>query len=308
MQRNGTMAEAAPAAETPGTPGSQSPLATESQTPSETTPSSEAPSEQRSGNDWFRQAFNAQRYGGLVTRQPEAPAENEGGPETDSQSETPGGTAQTSAEGTPSQPTAPATGAPEPVQGREDSSYISQAEFDRRVQSETDRRLDKFQREEAERRKRDEKRRLRDTDPYAFAALEKEEEEKSVALQRELSNAHQMTLSTVQTYDKSVLDPLMRALPEADKHAILSSIEPGLPGRGQAATQALKVLEREWVAKGVAQARVTLMKDQSFIKEVLAKYGGVRQEIEHIPAAAAPAGRGMNVNDSLRMAAGRIRR
>lgn len=305
MQRNGTMAETAPAAESDGTQESQAPLATDQQTPSESTPASETSGEQSSGNDWFRQAFNAQRYGGMVTRQPEAPSENQEQLESESSSGAQE-SVRPSAESTPRQSDAPATVAP--VHQPQEAPSISQAEFDRRVQAETDRRLDKFQREEAERRKLEEKRRLRDTDPYGYAALEKEEEEKREALQRELASAHQMTLSTVQTYDKSVLDPLMKAVPEADRRAILQSIEPGLPGRGQAAVQALKILEQQWKAEGVAEARKTLMKDQSFIKEILAKFGGIRHEVDHIPAAAAPSRQGVNVNDSLRIAAGRVRR
>lgn len=305
MQRNGTLADAAPAAES-GAHESQDLLATDQQTPSESSPASDGTPEERTGNDWFRQAFNAQRYGGRVTRQPEAPARSAYDLESESSSGAPG-TEPASAAGQNGQSNAPAPAAPSSQQEQQRASLqISQAEFDRRVQAETDRRLDKFQREQAERRKLDERRRLRDTDPYGYAALEKEEEAKREALQRELAGAHQMTLSTVQTYDKSVLDPIMKAIPEADRRAILASIEPGLPGRGQAANQALKVLENHWKAVGVAEARKTLMKDQSFIKEILAKFGGVRQEVDHIPARSAAAGRGANVNDSLRMAAKRV--
>lgn len=312
MLRNGTTAEAAPAAETPAAQESQADQRANGQveTPSESTPTSESSPDQRTGNDWFRQAFNAQRYGGMVTRQPEAPAGGDDSSESGSSSGAPE-SVPSSAEGRTGQPAASAPASTEqasPSQSERDTLALTQEELERRVQAETDRRLDKYQREEAERRKREEKRRLRETDPYAYAALEKEEEAKSEALQRELANAHRMTLSTVETYDKSVLDPLMRAVPDADRQAILSSIQPGLPGRGQAATQALKVLENHWKQQGVAQARETLMKDQSFVKEVLAKYGGMRQEPDNIPAAAAPQGRSFNVNDSLRMAARGVRR
>jgi hypothetical protein len=250
------------------------------------------------------------RFGHLVARQPEAPAEETATPESDGSSGA-SGSVPSSAEGSTGQPNATASPTPEQTVAAEaarDTLVLTPEEFNRRVQAETDRRLDKFQREEAERRKREEKRRLRDTDPYAYAQMEKEDEEKTAALQSQLAEVHKLASSTVDTYDKTVLDPLMRAVPEAQRRAILSSIEPGLPGRGQAAVQALKALESHYTQVGIQKARETLMKDQSFIKEVLAKYGGMRQEPEHIPANGSAAPVGLNPNDSLRMARDRLRR
>jgi hypothetical protein len=288
-----TAGQAAPETTTP--PGASGSSASQSASP----PTSADPSQGNTGkNDWFRSAFNSMRYGVM----PEAPSPREGAPESE-RTDGEAAPVPASAGGSPESGTA---AKPTPEQSGEDTIALTQEELQRRIQSETDRRLAKHQREEAERRKREERRQLREKDPYAFAAAEREDEEKAESLQKQLADAQQMALSSIHAYDASVLDPLMKSVPDAERKKILDSIEPGIPGRGQAAVQALKVLEQTWKAAGVAEARKTLLADPTFVKEVLARHGGQRIEPDLVPAAAAPAP-AFNMNSWMRANGARVR-
>lgn len=269
------------------------------------TPASTEPSEQPAGrNDWFRESFNRVRF-----RLPTTPPEAAASPEQKSESDA-GGDAQTtvppSAEGGSKPERTDADASKNEGKG-EDTVTLTQAELQRRIQAETDRILAKHQREEAERRKREEKKRVRDTDPYKFAELEREEEQKAEALQKELEQAHKLTKSAMEAYDATVLNPLMSLLPDPEIKRILDAIDTGIPGRGQAANQALKYLEQKWKQAGVESARKALLNDQSFVKEVLAKYGGGRIEPDLVPAAAAPARQPFAMTSWIREEGNRVR-
>lgn len=188
------------------------------------------------------------------------------------------------------------------------SIQLTQDELNRRVQSEVDRRLSKFQEEQSIRRKEQEKKELRRKDPYAYVELEEEEEEQRALLEKQMNEARTLAVNSLRAYDTAVLDPLFNLLPATEKQEILDTIEDGISGRGKAASQALKVLERQWKQAGISDARRALLNDQAFVKEVFAKYGnGGRIEPTSMPASGAPApGSGQfNMNDWIREAAGR---
>lgn len=280
---------------------SQAPSAVLS-TPAESPTSSQQP-EQAPSVDWFREAFNRHR---TTTGAVAEPIEQQ-----------------------PATPTPPASAQPtesesaqenrqeQPTHQRQDTPAArpyTQDEFNRHVQAETDRRLAKFQREEGERRRQAaaaeqarQERELRQKDPYAYARLVEQREAENAQLQQQLQQTHGLLTSSVREYDTAVLDPIMTALPEKERKQILEGIGEGIPGRGQAATSALKVLEKHWKAQGVSEARQTLLKDQAFIKEVLARYGGQRPEPDHVPAinGAAPTRAG-DMNTLMRQATGRL--
>jgi hypothetical protein len=262
------------------------------------TPASESVPEQAPPErDWFREAFSKTRTTYVPGQQPapEIPPASVTAPKSD---------------------VAAPPSAPEPQrQPREtpQAPSLTQAEFDRAVQAEVDRRNAKFQREEGERRRRaaleaqrEQDRQLRENDPYAYAERMKQREQENEALQKQLEQTHGLLSSTVTDYDRIVLDPLLTAVPAQERQKILQEISDGLPGRGEAAIKSLKVLERHWQQQGEARARQRLMSDQSFVKEVLARYGGQRQEPEHVPARAAPGpSGGRDMNSLLRQMAGR---
>jgi dTDP-glucose pyrophosphorylase len=176
--------------------------------------------------------------------------------------------------------------------------------LERRIQAEADRRLDKFQREEAQRRKATEERELREKDPYGYVELLKQREQEAEVVGKQLKAAQEFAITNVRTYDSAVLDPIMAAVPSEERQRILGSIGDGIPGRAQAAAEAMKILHKTWKDQGRAEARKVLLNDQAFVKEVLARYGGQRQEPESAPAVAS-SGRSFNMNDLIRGAAGR---
>jgi len=269
------------------------------------TPASESTPEQAPQRDWFREAFASTRTTYVPGQEPPAQADPAPHPET------PPASAKA-----PKSDVAEQASAPEPQRQPKETPQpktLSQAEFDRAVQAEVDRRNAKFQREEGERRRRaaieaqrEQDRVLRDQDPYAYAERMKQREQENEVLQKQLEQTHGLLSSTVADYDRIVLDPLLTAVPAQERQKILQEIQDGLPGRGEAAIKSLKVLERHWQQQGEARARQRLMSDQAFVKEVLARYGGQRPEPEHIPARAAPGpSGGRDMNSLMRQMSGR---
>ena len=268
--------------------------------------------------DWFRVAFanmRSQQYGSAPREDPtEAPPafastppeSNVFGDRSTPESETgPGDSGRHEARPTPP---------PSPRRRQQGSS--PQEEFNRAVQSEVDRRLDKFNREEAIRRQREQELRqqqqeryLRDNDPHEYARLVREREVEQAETYKKLQDIQSFATEQVTTYDRHVLDPIFRALPEAERRDILSQIEGGIEGRGKAAQAALKTLEKMLVERGRQSARQALMQDQTFIKEILARYGGGAPEPMSNPALpSSPSYESDNMNDRLRAAAAATRR
>lgn len=234
--------------------------------------------EQAPKPDFFKTAF-AQSMG--RTPAPEAPPASEGKVEAEApQAPEPTGEAKPNVRvRTPQRqreqkPDAPAT----------TDRPLTQEEFNRAVQAETDRRLEKWNREQARARQEREEKALRQNDPYAYAKLMEEREAENTRLQQQLEATTTFATGQVRQYDTMVLDPLLSALSDGERKRILTNVPAGIPGRGQVASEAIKTLRREAHAQGMASARKALMQDQAFIKEVLARYGGIRQEPDSNPA------------------------
>lgn len=268
---------------------------------SKATSVSEPNQESDRSKDWLGDAMRAMRSSQYVPAAPAkgAPPVSEEGKESKADDDEGAKSVQPSAE--EKSPKAPKQSS------TEGAVSLSQEELERRVQSEVDRRLHKFQEEQAARRKQAELQNLRKKDPYAYVEAVEEEEERQKALADQIRQAQSLAVNSLRAYDTAVLDPLFGMLPEKERKDILDNIEDGIAGRGKAAASAFKALERHWKQAGISEARRVLLNDQAFVKEVFAKYGnGGRIEPESVPASVASSDRGSdNMNDLIRRMAGR---
>ena len=122
--------------------------------------------------------------------------------------------------------------------------------FARAVQSEIDRRIARAnkERDNAGRATRQQRvqglkqqaRQLRQTDVYKAAELEEQVDA--------LEQQEAFVRGVVENYDRVSIDPLMLALPERDRAALMADLPDGLDGRKQLVTAALARLEQVWRA------------------------------------------------------------
>jgi hypothetical protein len=155
----------------------------------------------------------------------------------------------------------------------------TQEELQRRVQSEVDRREAKRAAEQrAEQRKK-----LRDQDPWAYA-----EEDRKAEQQAEQSQGIQSFFADVGTqHDRIAIDPLMEALPTKERQRIMQmeGAGRGLDGRKLVVDAALKALEKQWKAEGEKEAEARLRRNPAFRKQLLSEIRGNAPEPELLPAA-----------------------
>jgi hypothetical protein len=90
-------------------------------------------------------------------------------------------------------------------------------------------------------------RELRQTDVYKAAELEEQVD----ALQQQEA----FVRGLVEHYDRVSIDPIMRALPDADRAPLLAAVPDGLEGREQLVSAALKRLEQVWRADEARKLR-----------------------------------------------------
>lgn len=250
------------------------------------TPVSDDVSRQEPTVDFFRDAFLRTR--GIVPTDQQGEATSAG----DKQEQTNGGAAssgsvQTSVEGVGSQ-AQPASSDP----AKSDSGLITLTpeELARRAQSEADRIIAKRNHDERIRRDKEEEERLLNTNPFEYAERVKKKKAEEADLDKVREQASTAALSTARAYDTTVIDPIVLALPEDERNRIIASIDnlDGLPGRGTLITKSLQSLQALWKGEALATARETLLKDPSFIKEIMTRYGGQVPEPDHIPSDGAP--------------------
>jgi len=158
---------------------------------------------------------------------------------------------------------------------------LSQEELDRRVQAETDRR--EFKRQQEARAQ--ERKRLRDTDPWAYA----EEERKAEQEIQSTSQVQGFLQGLSGEHDRVAIDPLIERLPQAERERIfkMDGAGQGLKGRKLVVTEAMKALEKHWKAEGEKQAERKLRSNAAFRKQVLAESRGQTVEPELLPALSA---------------------
>lgn len=241
------------------------------------------------GPDYIREAF--QRIRGFTQGGASAPDQAQANGATQ-----PNGHVQTAQAPAVSEPSvqeparpAPSGSAGTTLPARQQSTQHmpqTQQELDRLVQAETDRRLAKQQADDAARRKaqeaqaeKDREIELRRTQPFEYARHMEQKEQDLAAAQKETERLTGVVKEQLFHYDRNVLDTLVLALPEPERPKVLSP-KPGIEGRKETAENTLKALRSSWLAEGRASAKDALMKDQVFIKEILARYGGQSPEPE----------------------------
>lgn len=167
---------------------------------------------------------------------------------------------------------------PKEPDGASATLKLSQEELDRRVQSEADRR--EYARQ-AEQRKQ-ERKRLRDEDPWAYAEQDRQAEK---AVEQD-TGLVQFFASVGSQHDRVAIDPLMEALPVPERERIMKieGAGTGLQGRKVVVDEALKALEKHWKAEGEQQAEAKLRRNSAFRKQVLAESRGSTPEPELLPA------------------------
>lgn len=160
---------------------------------------------------------------------------------------------------------------------------VTQQELDRLVQAESDRR-DNKRREAAQ---AEERRRLRDQDPYAYAAQERQQEQ--LAAQRaESEQAMNQFMANIGTHhDRVAIDPVVMSLDETERDRImkLEGAGVGLDGRRMVVEESLKALERKWKKQGADEAEARLRRNSTFRKQVYAEHRGREPEPDLLPAA-----------------------
>jgi hypothetical protein len=170
---------------------------------------------------------------------------------------------------------------------------LTQEELDRKVQAETDRREAK--RSEAARAA--ERRRLRDEDPWQFAAEERRAEQAA-----EMDTQTTQWLGNVgATHDRFTVDPVILSLPEAEQKRImaLEGAGIGLEGRRLVVQESLKALEKHWKSEGAKDAEQKLRKNPAFRKQVLGEFRRGVAEPEFI-GSGAPSAADRDVSNILR--------
>jgi hypothetical protein len=170
---------------------------------------------------------------------------------------------------------------------------LTQEEFDKRVDAETQRREAKrAQQAQAER-----KRRLRDEDPWAYAEEERNAEQHAMSDQQVSTLFSQIGAE----HDKYSLDPLVQSLPAAERARILAmqGAGAGLEGRKLIVTEGLKALEKHWKAEATREAENRLRRNPAFRKQVLGEFRRGAPEPEFLDGGAASDGN-QRVSDILR--------
>jgi len=158
---------------------------------------------------------------------------------------------------------------------------LTEEELQRRVQAEADRREAKRQSEY----QREQRRKLRDEDPWGYAQQEREAEQTAQAEGNFMSQLHQIG----SIHDRTTIDPLLEMLPQADRDRILKmdGAGVGLAGRTLIVKEALKALEKSWKGSGGTEAEKKLRTNAAFRKQLLAEMRGQRTgEPDLLPASA----------------------
>jgi hypothetical protein len=155
---------------------------------------------------------------------------------------------------------------------------LTQEELDRRVQAETDRR----EAQRAQRQRAEERKKLRDTDPWAFA----EEDRKAEQSQVQDNTTLEFFRNVGTQHDRIAIDPLMETLPVAERQRIMSieGAGQGLDGRKLVVSEALKSLEKHWKAEGAKDAEAKLRRNQAFRKQILSEARAGIVEPDLLPA------------------------
>lgn len=165
--------------------------------------------------------------------------------------------------------------------GASKALVLSQEELDRKIQAETDRREAK----RAQEARQQQRKQLRDTDPWAYAQQDREAEQTE-----EQGGAVQKFFSDIGAHhDRAAIDPIVEALPKAERDRImkLDGAGVGLDGRKLVVTESLKALEKHWRAEGEKSAERRLRSNSAYRKQLYSEFRGSSPEPDLLPATSA---------------------
>lgn len=278
----------------------EAPAPAEDQAPSAPNDSEEQQGDTSQGNSWLRETAQ-----GLIYSRPldtakrseewaEANAELRRGRKGKSEDAPPEEGAESPPDTTPGEKPEPQASARE----------ADDAEFERKVQAEVDRR-------EAVRRQRADvqmEERLRRENPTEYARYKEQQAQQNLA-----ANTLAGTLRRLSSdFDEAAVKPLMDALPDDERNAILSKAANthGIPQRKLLVEEGLKALKKasyeEGLKKGREEAQKNLRKSKSFRDELLSEIRGAEEEPEHVLANGTAGGdRDWDMNDWMRQQLGK---
>lgn len=156
------------------------------------------------------------------------------------------------------------------------------------VQSEVDRTLARQRQADATRAEQERERELRRTNPFEYANLMEQREQELEASKQETERLTGVVSKQLVFYDRAVLDTFVGALPQEERTKVISQSTDALENRKETAAATLRALRARWTAEARASAKDALMKDQTFIKEILARYGQAPQDSAPAPVTARP--------------------
>jgi len=177
---------------------------------------------------------------------------------------------------------------------------LTREELEKRVDAETQRREAK----RAAQANSERRRKLRDEDPWQYAEEERNAEQLALGDQQVSTLFAQIGAE----HDKYSLDPLVQALPQAERDRILKleGAGQGLDGRKLIVTKSLEALEKHWKAEGARDAETKLRRNPAFRKQVLSEFRPGMTEPEFV-GSGAPSAADQTVSDLLRQSLGNHR-
>jgi hypothetical protein len=185
--------------------------------------------------------------------------------------DTPAGKPEQSSEPASNAPAAAASDAPQGAPGAAPAPPWqppnSKEEEERRIQAEVDRRAAKAQKEQSQSTREQQRqlliaqeREARETDAYKAAELRNQLDA--------MTAQEQVIQGMARLWDQATLDPLVKALPEADRNAVLETAASGIEGRAALTADVLRRLESHWRADEAKKLR----SNPAFRKELLNTY------------------------------------
>lgn len=178
----------------------------------------------------------------------------------------------------------------EPIAPEHKLLTLSEEELNQRIAREAQSRHDRETARQNRLAQEAERKRLRDEDPWAYAQGEKEREDLE-KLRVEQTQQAMATLGQVgRLHDAVSIDPVVNALPAAERKRILEmpNAGQGLPGRKLIVDEALKTYGRLEYERGYREAQSKLKKDPVFRKSVLHELRGSYEEPELYPGQGSP--------------------
>lgn len=200
----------------------------------------------------------------------------------------------------------PAAADAPPEQPASKTVTLTEEELQERIQRGAQAEADRRESRRQQQAQLEERRRKRREDPIGYAADDEQAEQQQAVSQQAYAQRIAELGQIGAQYDRAVLDPIVYAVPEAERQRILGleNAGMGLEGRKLLMTESLKALEAHWKAQGAREAEQRLRRNPSFRKQVLAELRGQQPEPELLLGTPEGNGHDENVSDILRASIG----